>query len=82
MSKVLPLDKNKRIILYCTHLFVPLHAFFNRTNYNLKLKKYNSMNHYLNFGANWLQCVGTFCVKSSRDVTMCLTISQKGGLLQ
>ena len=39
------------------------------------------MNHYLNFGANWLQCVGTFCVKSSRDVTMCLTISQKGGLL-
>lgn len=40
------------------------------------------MNHYLNFGAYWLQRVGTFCVKSSRDVTMCLTISQKGGLLQ
>ena len=33
-------------------------------------------------GAYWLQRVGTFCVKSSRDVTMCLTISQKGGLLQ
>ena len=32
-------------------------------------------------GAYWLQRVGTFCVKSSRDVTMCLTISQKGGLL-
>ena len=32
-------------------------------------------------GADWLQCMGTFCVKSSRVLTECLTISQKGGLL-
>ena len=30
-------------------------------------------------GANWLQCMGTFCVKCSRELTVCVTISQKGG---
>ena len=39
------------------------------------------MYHKLKTGAYWLQRVGTFCVKSSRDVTMCLSISHKGGLL-
>jgi hypothetical protein len=37
------------------------------------------MNYNQNSGANWLQCKGTFCVKCSRDVTKCLTISLKGG---
>ena len=31
-------------------------------------------------GACWLQRVGTFCVKCSRDVTKYLTINQKGGV--
>ena len=48
---------------------------------NNKLLKQPIMTNNLTPGAYWLQCVGTFCVKSSRDVTMCLTISQKGGLL-
>ena len=30
-------------------------------------------------GANWLQREGTFCVKCSRVLTECETISQKGG---
>jgi len=33
----------------------------------------------LKFGADWLQCMGTFCVKCSRVLTECVTISQKGG---
>lgn len=33
-------------------------------------------------GARWLQRVGTFCVKRSREVTECITISQKGGVLR
>ena len=32
-------------------------------------------------GANWLQCMGTFCVKCSRVLTACVIISQKGGSL-
>ena len=39
------------------------------------------MNCKLKTGADWLQCEGTFCVKSSRDVTKYLTINQKGGSL-
>lgn len=39
------------------------------------------MNYKLKGGADWLQCMGTFCVKCSREVTKCLTISQKGGVL-
>lgn len=38
------------------------------------------MNYDLMTGANWLQRKGTFCVKCSRNVTECLTISQKGGV--
>lgn len=34
----------------------------------------------LKTGARWLQREGTFCVKSSREATEYLTISQKGGL--
>lgn len=30
-------------------------------------------------GARWLQRKGTFCVKRSREVTECVTLSQKGG---
>jgi hypothetical protein len=37
------------------------------------------MNYILKTGANWLQCMGTFCVKCSRVLTECVTISQKGG---
>ena len=37
------------------------------------------MNYNLKTGANWLQCMGTFCVKCSREVNECLIISQKGG---
>lgn len=32
-------------------------------------------------GAVWLLREGTFSVKCSREVTKCLTISQKGGVL-
>jgi len=39
------------------------------------------MKHNLVTGANWLQRKGTFCVKCSRNVTECLTLSQKGGAL-
>jgi hypothetical protein len=37
------------------------------------------MNQNQKNGANRLQREGTFCVKCSREVTECLTISQKGG---
>ena len=37
------------------------------------------MNYILKTGANWLQCMGTFCVKCARVLTECVTISQKGG---
>jgi hypothetical protein len=33
-------------------------------------------------GARWLQPVGTFRVKCSREVTECITFSQKGGVLR
>ena len=39
------------------------------------------MNKQLKTGARWLQREGTFCVKCSRELTECLTISQKGGAL-
>ena len=39
------------------------------------------MNKQLKTGARWLQRGGTFCVKYSREVTECLTISQKVGTL-
>ena len=38
------------------------------------------MNQNLKTGANWLQCMGTFCVKCSRHATEYLTINQKGGV--
>ena len=38
------------------------------------------MNNHKTTGARWLQRKGTFCVKSSRETTECLTISQKGGV--
>ena len=37
------------------------------------------MDHKLKTGANWLQCMGTFCVKCSRVQTAYVIISQKGG---
>lgn len=39
------------------------------------------MIYYQKSGANWLQREGTFCVKSSREATECVTISWKGGML-
>ena len=33
-------------------------------------------------GARWLQPVGTFRVKCSREETECITFSQKGGVLR
>jgi hypothetical protein len=48
---------------------------------NIKLKPFNFMNKQLKTGARWLQREGTFCVKCSRELTECLTISQKGGAL-
>jgi len=48
---------------------------------NIKLKPFNFMNKQLKTGARWLQRGGTFCVKCSREVTECLTISQKVGTL-
>jgi hypothetical protein len=59
-------------------LYLCMRSSIGQTNNNLKK---TIMYLKLKTGANWLQRVGTFCVKSSRDVTMCLTISQKGGLL-
>ena len=35
------------------------------------------MNYYQMTGAVWLQREGTFCVKCSREITECLTISQE-----
>ncbi len=40
------------------------------------------MKFNLKTGARWLQRQGTFCVKRSRKVTECVTISQKGGVLR
>lgn len=40
------------------------------------------MNSNQKIGARWLQREGTFCVKRSREVTECITISQKGGVLR
>ena len=47
---------------------------------NNNLLKQKSMNYKLKTGADWLQCMGTFCVKSSRVLTECFIISQKGGV--
>ena len=40
------------------------------------------MKHELKTGARWLQREGTFRVKRSREVTECITISQKGDVLR
>ena len=40
------------------------------------------MNSNQKTGARWLQREGTFRVKCSREVTECITFSQKGSVLR
>ena len=56
-----------------------LRLFLNWTHFNNKQLKTSIMYYNQKTGANWLQCMGTFCVKCSRVLTECVTISQKGG---
>ena len=65
--------------MYCTRLFVPLHV--PTTGQKIINLKSLIMTYYQTTGACWLQREGTFCVKCSRELTECLTISQKGGAL-